>query len=119
MSCAVMNMQARQPERRNWKCLTMPVKLTFLKRLGFKPVFFGETLIGELRPNLMYMITFDDMAAHDTHWKSFVADTQWKRISVIPDYADAKLVSKITSAMLKTCRIFTGLIYIKISCRSV
>ena len=76
-------------------------EIDIFKRLGFNPVFFGETLIGELRPNLTYMITFDDMAAHDAHWKSFVADAEWKKISVIPDYADAKLVSKITSIMLK------------------
>ena len=76
-------------------------EVDIFKRLNFKPVFFGETLIGELRPNLTYMITFDDMAAHDAHWKSFAADAQWKKISVIPDYADAKLVSKITSTMLK------------------
>ena len=75
-------------------------EIDIFKRLGFRPVFFGETLIGELRPNLIYMVTFDDMEAHDAHWKSFVADPEWKKISVIPDYADAKLVSRITSTML-------------------
>ncbi|CAN5156855.1 hypothetical protein BH09BAC6_BH09BAC6_22500 [soil metagenome] len=69
-------------------------------RLGFKPVFFSETLIGDHRPNLIYMITFDDMAAHDSHWKAFGSDPQWKKISAIPEYADAKLVSHITSTML-------------------
>jgi NIPSNAP len=76
-------------------------EIDIFKRLGFKPVFFGETLIGELRPNLIYMITFDDLAAHDTHWKAFGSDPEWKKISAIPDYADAKLVSRITSTMLK------------------
>jgi hypothetical protein len=75
-------------------------EIDIFKRLGFNPVFFGETLIGELRPNLIYMITFDDMTAHDNHWKAFVADPEWKKISAIPDYADAKLVSHITSTML-------------------
>lgn len=69
-------------------------------RLGFKPVFFGETLIGPLRPNLVYMVTFDDMASKDSHWKAFVADAEWKKISVVPGYEDAKLVSKITSTMI-------------------
>ena len=76
-------------------------EIDIFKRLGFKPVFFGETIIGEARPNLIYMVTFDDMAAHDQHWKSFIADPEWKKISVIPEYADSKLVSKITATFLQ------------------
>jgi hypothetical protein len=75
-------------------------EIDIFKRLGFKPVFFGETLIGSLRPNLTYMVTFDDMAGHDSHWKTFVDDPEWKKISVVPEYADAKLVSKITSTFI-------------------
>ncbi len=75
-------------------------EIDIFKRLGFNPVFFGETLIGPLRPNLTYMVTFDDMAAHDSHWKVFGADDEWKKISAVPEYADAKLVSKITSTMI-------------------
>ena len=75
-------------------------EVDIFKRLGFKPVFFGETIIGDHRPNLIYMVTFDDMAAHDSHWKAFGGDAGWKKISVIPDYADAKLVSHITSTFL-------------------
>jgi hypothetical protein len=75
-------------------------EIDIFKRLGFRPVFFAETIIGPLRPNLTYMITFDDMAAHDSHWKSFIADPEWKKISSVPDYADAKLVSKITSTFI-------------------
>lgn len=75
-------------------------EINIFKRLGFNPVFFGETIIGELRPNLIYMVTFDDMAAHDNHWKAFGNDPEWKKISAIPDYADAKLVSRITSTFI-------------------
>ena len=75
-------------------------EIDIFKRLGFNPVFFGETLIGQLRPNLQYMLTFDDLAAHDSHWKAFGGDPEWKKISSMPDYADAKLVSHITSTIL-------------------
>jgi hypothetical protein len=75
-------------------------EIDIFKRLGFKPVFFAETLIGGLRPNLTYMVTFDDMTAHDNHWKAFGSDPEWKKISADPDYADAKLVSKITSVFI-------------------
>jgi hypothetical protein len=70
------------------------------KRLGFNPVFFAETLIGTQRPNLTYMITFDDMAAHDRLWKSFGADPEWKRLSGLPQYPDKLIVSHITSTLL-------------------
>lgn len=79
-------------------------EIGIFKRLDFKPVFFGETIIGEARPNLIYMVTFDDMAAHDQHWKSFGADPEWKKISTIPEYADSKLVSKITKTFLQPTR---------------
>jgi NIPSNAP len=76
-------------------------EIDIFKRLGFRPVFFGETIIGDARPNLFYMVTFDDMASHDGHWKSFVADSEWKKISADPEYADSKLVSRITSTFLQ------------------
>jgi hypothetical protein len=74
-------------------------EIGIFKRLGFKPVFYSETLIGTFRPNLTYMVTFDDMAAHDTLWKAFGADPDWKRISKMPEYPDA-IVSRITSTFL-------------------
>lgn len=75
-------------------------EIDIFKRVGLIPVFFGETIIGGLRPNLTYMLTFDDMAAHDRNWKVFGSDPEWKRISSIPEYADAKIVSHITSTFL-------------------
>jgi hypothetical protein len=76
-------------------------EIDIFKRLNFNPVFWGETLIGPLRPNLTYMVCFDDLAQKDAHWKSFGADPQWKKISAVPDYADALLVNKIISTLLK------------------
>jgi hypothetical protein len=75
-------------------------EIDIFKRLGFSPVFWGETVIGPLRPNLTYMVTFDDLAAKDAHWKAFGGDAQWKKISTLPQNADALLVSKITSTLL-------------------
>ncbi len=76
-------------------------EIDIFKRTGLAPVFFGETIIGGLRPNLTYMLTFDDMAAHDRNWKLFGSDPEWKKISSIPEYADAKIVSHITSIFLE------------------
>ena len=56
------------------------------KKLGFNPVFFGTVLAGSRKPNLMYMTSFEDMAARDAHWKTFVDDPEWKKMSSNPYY---------------------------------
>ncbi len=75
-------------------------EINIFKRLGFNPVFWGETVIGAQRPNLTYMLTFDDLDAKNAHWKAFGADPEWVKIKSIPENADALLVSKITSTLL-------------------
>lgn len=75
-------------------------ELAIFKKAGLRPVFFGETLIGGLRPNLTYMLTYDDMAEHDKNWKAFGTDPDWKKLSSTPEYTDARLVSKITATFL-------------------
>ncbi|MBE9585891.1 NIPSNAP family protein [Mucilaginibacter sp. JRF] len=75
-------------------------EMGIFKRLGFKPVFWGETVIGNARPNLTYMLTFADMDAKNAHWKAFGSDPEWKKISSVPKYADALLINKIVSTML-------------------
>ncbi len=75
-------------------------EMTIFKKAGLTPVFFGETLIGELRPNLTYMLTYEDMAEHDKEWKAFGTDPEWKKLSTTPEYTDAKLVSHITATFL-------------------
>jgi hypothetical protein len=75
-------------------------EIDIFKKAAARPVFFGETMIGARRPNLTYMLCFDDMVAHDAHWKAFGSDPEWKRISTMPEYLDAKLISKITRTFL-------------------
>jgi hypothetical protein len=75
-------------------------EIDIFKKVGLTPVFFGETIIGSMMPNLTYMITFDDMAEHDRNWKTFGGDPKWKEIKAVPEYADAKIVSRITATFL-------------------
>jgi hypothetical protein len=75
-------------------------EIAIFKRVGLTPVFFGETIIGDMRPNLTYMLTFDDMEEHDKNWKMFGSDSEWARIKAIPGYEDAKIVSRITRTFL-------------------
>ena len=66
---------------------------------GLTPVFFGETLVGPLMPNLTYMLTFKDLAERDASWAKFIAHPDWKTMSADPYYKDT--VSNITSIILR------------------
>lgn len=55
-------------------------------KLNFNAVFFAEVLSGSRMPNLMYMTSFENKTSRDEHWKNFVNDTTWKRISTMPEY---------------------------------
>ena len=59
-------------------------EIAIFKSVGLTPVFFGETLVGGLKPNLTYMLTYDDMAAHDRNWKKFGSDPNWQKIKAVP-----------------------------------
>ncbi|MFD1139560.1 NIPSNAP family protein [Larkinella insperata] len=75
-------------------------EIKIFKRVGLTPVFFGETLIGAFRPNLTYMLTFDDMAEHDRNWKTFGSDPDWKKVSSLPEYANDRILSNINRMFL-------------------
>lgn len=73
-------------------------EIPIFQRLGFEPVFFGQAITGTEQPNLVYMITFDDMAEKDALWQAFINDPAWAAIKDLPEYANT--VSKIHSTML-------------------
>jgi len=75
-------------------------EIEIFKRLQFNPVFWGETIIGADRPNLTYMVTFDDLNDKETKWSNFLDDPQWKEISSIPEYSNDLLINLITSTVL-------------------
>lgn len=73
-------------------------EVTLFKRLNFNAVFYGEVLAGGRMPNLMYMTSFENQADRDEHWKTFVADPEWKKLSSMPEYQ--KNVSRINIYLL-------------------
>ena len=76
-------------------------EIDIFRRTGLKPVFFGETLIGSKMPNLIYLLTFENMAEHDKNWAQFIADPDWKKMSTTPGYTDAEVVCNITNLFLR------------------
>ncbi|MFZ2641572.1 MAG: NIPSNAP family protein [Verrucomicrobiia bacterium] len=76
-------------------------EIAIFRRCGQKPVFFGETLVGQRMPNLTYMLTFPDDDARKEAWNKFRADPEWLKLKVMPEYADKNIVSKIWNRVLR------------------
>ncbi len=76
-------------------------EIEIFRRCGLRPVFFGEGLIGSNLPKLTYMLVFDDMAARDKNWGTFVPDPEWKKLSTTPGYTNAEILTNIASVILR------------------
>ena len=74
-------------------------EIEIFNKVGLTPVFFGETIIGPLMPNLTYLLVFEDMADRDQSWQAFFDDPDWKTLSQDAYYADT--VSNITDFILR------------------
>ena len=74
-------------------------EVPIFRKTGLTPIFFGETVIGPKMPNLVYMLTFDNMAARDAAWMKFGQDPDWKTLSADPQYRDN--VSAISDIILR------------------
>jgi hypothetical protein len=70
------------------------------KAAGFRPVFFGDRLIGTRMPSLTYMLAFNDLADLTACWDRFRADPAWKKLSTDPRFAYEPIVSNITNLIL-------------------
>jgi hypothetical protein len=70
------------------------------QRAGGQPVFFGETIVGPRQPNLIYMLSYEDLAERDKVWKAFGADPDWQRLRTTPGLSDAEIVSNISNYLV-------------------
>lgn len=75
-------------------------ELAIFKRCGLNAVFFGETIVGPLMPNLTYLLAFSDTAAKDQAWNTFRADPEWAKLKTTPGFTDKEIVSRITNILL-------------------
>jgi hypothetical protein len=73
-------------------------EIKLFESLKFNAVFYAEVMSGSTMPNLMYLTTFADMAAHDAHWDAFRNHPQWKILSALDEYKHA--VSKSVKTLL-------------------
>ena len=75
-------------------------ELAIFKCSGLNAVFFGETIVGPLMPNLTYMLSFSDAAAKDQAWNTFRVDPEWTKLKTTPGFTDKEIVSRITNIVL-------------------
>jgi hypothetical protein len=73
-------------------------EIQIMRDVEMAPVFYGEALIGDDLPNLVYMLSASDMDAHKAHWSKFVSHPEWERMKEMPKYKDT--VSNITNPFL-------------------
>jgi len=76
-------------------------EIALFERLGMRPVFFGETLIGPKQPSLIYMLSFDSLAAREDLWHAFGTDPEWKKVSSQPQLKDSEIVVNISNTILR------------------
>jgi hypothetical protein len=99
--------ELRRYESNNATTLARKIKMfesgeiAIFQRLGMRPVFFSETIVGAHMPNLVYMLSFDDLASREKCWKAFGADPEWQKMRVVPGDTDADIVSNISVSLLQ------------------
>lgn len=76
-------------------------EIGIFQRLGMRPVFFGEMIVGQKMPDLIYMLSFDDLTARENLWKKFGSDPEWKKLSAPADFHDDRVVSNISNMILQ------------------
>ncbi len=76
-------------------------EIGIFQRLGMKPVFIGESVIGPRMPNITYMLSFDNLDGREKLWKNFGSDPAWKTISAPADLKDSQIVANISNTILR------------------
>ena len=74
-------------------------EVSLMQEVGLSPVFFSQTVVGSQMPNLVYMVSGENMDEHNKHWDAFKKAPVWKKLSGDPQYKDN--VSKVINVFLK------------------
>lgn len=75
-------------------------ELAIFRKVGLRPVFFGQTLYGTRLPQFEYMLAYADMAERQAQWSAFGSDPDWKVLSQREEYKDARIMSGATATYL-------------------
>jgi len=61
-------------------------EIAIFKKTGLQPVLFGETIAGNMMPNLVYITAFDDFNDMSKRWDAFRVDPDWVKLRSDPFY---------------------------------
>ncbi|AMY11386.1 hypothetical protein LuPra_04636 [Luteitalea pratensis] len=75
-------------------------ELAIFRKVGFRPVFFGQSIYGVRLPQFEYMLAYASMTERETQWNGFRNDPDWKVLSQKEEYKDAAIMSGATSTYL-------------------
>ncbi len=76
-------------------------ELEIFRDCGLHPVCFGQAIIGDRMPNLTYLLGFESAAAQKAAWDKFRQHPEWLKLRAMPEYADKRIIRKITNLELK------------------
>jgi len=76
-------------------------EIATFQRLGMRPAFIGESVVGGRQPNITYMLSFDSLAEREKLWSAFGSDPEWKKMSAPAELKDNKIVANISNFMLR------------------
>jgi hypothetical protein len=65
-------------------------------RVGLRSVFYGQTLVGQRQPNLVYMTVHTDMVAREKAWEAFGNSPDWKTLRADPAFANTVSATTVT-----------------------
>jgi hypothetical protein len=63
-------------------------EIAIFEKIGANAVFYGQVLLGSLKPRLMYMTTYSDMKSQKEHWAAFGNHPDWKNLKAKEEYAN-------------------------------
>jgi hypothetical protein len=61
-------------------------EIDIFTRINANAVFYADVISGSRMPNLMYLTSYDNMAARDAHWKAFGDDPDTKKMFAMDEY---------------------------------
>lgn len=69
-------------------------EMKIFEAIGSNAVFYGQVLLGSVKPRLMYMTTYADMKSHDEKWNAFRNHPDWKTLSSMEEYKNTTSKTK-------------------------
>jgi hypothetical protein len=76
-------------------------EIRIFHRLGIRPLFYSETVLGQNMPNLTYLIPFENLAAREKAWDAFAADPEWVKVRKESIDAHGQISSVIQIALFR------------------